>query len=394
VGAVGKLGIALVCAGACAAPASAQRRLDLGVSATILYDSNVARSSRAQAAQRGLVREDVRFTPAATLDLLVPVGRHELFAEGLAGYDFYARNERLDRERIEARSGLGLRFAQCRSDIFGAIASRQTELDDITLGPVQNRETVKSINFEGRCGRPAGFSPRLNVRYESGRNSRLQRRTSNIDSFEMEGALGYRTVSLGEIALFGRYQDARFPERRRPIEGTLRRDGFEAYTLGLSYDRQIGTALRGTIAAGYTEVRPDLPDLPRFDGLTYSAILLLNPLGRLKGRIEGAREVDASNRLDVSYFVEDRLRARADYDISPRARAELGAGYRDRDFKAAPGGLPIRGEETTSLFTALQVQATPKIRVRLELEQEKRDTDNPIFNYQSTQVALSTSITF
>jgi hypothetical protein len=91
----GRIAVGLLCAAACAVPAHAQRRLDLGVTGTVLYDSNVARGSKAQAQARGLVQEDVRFMPAATLDMLIPVGRHALFATALAGYDFYAATVRL-----------------------------------------------------------------------------------------------------------------------------------------------------------------------------------------------------------------------------------------------------------------------------------------------------------
>ena len=392
----GTIAIGLLCAAACAVPASAQRRLDLGITGTVLDDSNVARSSsEAQARARGLVREDVRFTPAATLDMLVPVGRHAVFATALAGYDFHARNSRLDRERLEARSGVNLRFAQCRADLFGILARRQSELDDITLGPVNNRETIRSINFEGRCERPAGINPRISVQYQEGRNSQAQRRTSNLDRFELEGGLGYTTLSLGTVSLFGRYLDARFPERSFVFGGLDRRDGFQSTTIGLSYDRQIGTALRGTVSAGYTDVEPRRPDLPRFDGLTYRAELRANPLGRLQATVEAARLVDASNRIDVSYFVEDRLRGELDYLFSPAARGEAGVILRRREFEGANRlGLGINEEETTSVFASLILEATPRLSFRVDAEYEEREADNPLFNYHSTQLGVTTAFRF
>jgi hypothetical protein len=385
----------LLCAACCAAPAAAQRRFDFGVTGTVLYDSNVVRGSKALALARGLVQEDVRFTPAATFDLSLPVGRHALFASGLAGYDFYARNSRLDRERLEARSGVNLRFAQCRADIFGVLARRQAELDDLTLGPVDNRETIRSVNFEGSCQRAAGLSPRLQVQYQEGRNSRIQRRISNLDRFEIEGGLGYTNLSLGTVELFGRYLDARYPDRTFAFGGARRPDGFESYTAGLGYARELGTALRGSVAAGYTEVRPERPDLPRFDGLTYRAELRFNPLGRLRGTLAGGREVDASNRIDVSYFVEDSVSARLEYSFSPNARSEAGLTLRERAFEGANQlGLGITDEETRSVFAALIVAATPKISIRIDAEHERRETNNPLFNYKTTQLGVTTALKF
>jgi hypothetical protein len=385
----------LVCAVSGAAPASAQRRLDFGITGTVLYDSNVARGSNAQAQARGLVQEDVRFTPAATLDMLIPVGRHALFATALAGYDIHARNSRLDRERIEARSGANLRFAQCRADVFGTLTRRQSELDDITLGPVNNRETIRAIDFEGRCARPAGLNPRLEVQYREGRNSTVQRRISDLNRFEAEGGLGYTNVSLGTIELFGRFVDARFPNRALPLVGGVERDGFETTTFGIGYDRQIGTALRGKIAVGYTDLASERPGLNDFDGLTYEAELLLNPLGRLRGNISAARVVDASNRIDVSYSVEDLVEAQIEYDISPAARGEAGLSVRKREFEGdTQPGLGIREEDTRSVFAALTVDATTKIRLRLFAEYETRDADNPLFDYNSIQLGLTTGLKF
>lgn len=361
----------------------------------MLYDSNIARGSKAQAQARGLVQEDVRFTPAATLDLSIPVGRHALFATGVAGYDIHARNSRLDRERLELRSGANLRFAQCRADLFGILARRQAELDDITLGPVDNLETLRSINFEGRCERPAGLSPRVNVRHQQARNSRPQRRNSNLDRFELEGGLGYTQLSFGTVELFGRYIDARYPDRSFSLAGVARRDGFESYTVGLAYDRQIGTALRGTLAAGYTELKPDRPDLPRFDGVSYRAELRLNPLGRLRGTIVGARQVDASNRVDSSYFVEDQVSGRIEYAFSPFARSEAGLAFRRREFEGtSQAGLGIRAEETSSVFASLILDATPKLSFRIDAEHEQREADNPLFSYNSTQLGVTTALKF
>jgi hypothetical protein len=388
--------VALLCVAACATPAVAQRRLDLGVTATALYDSNVARANDEQALARGLVQEDFRFTPAATLDMFIPaVGRHGVFANGFAGYDFYARNTRLNRERIELRSGLNLRFAQCRSDIFGSLSRRQSELGDITLGPTDNSETLRSVTFEGRCERPTGLNPRFSLFYEEGRNSEERRRRSNLDRFRAEAGLGYSNVALGTFGIFGRYQDARFPERPFLIGGMIGEDGFEAYTVGVSYERQIGTALRGLVEAGYITVEPDRPDLPQFDGLTARAELLFNPLGRLTGRLEAAREVDSSNRIDVSYFVENRIQGSLEYRISPATIAEAGLAYRDREFEgASQSDLSITQEETKSVFAALTMQLTPKVSLRFEAEHEERTTDNDLFDYQSTQLGVTTALKF
>jgi hypothetical protein len=94
-------------------------------------------------------------------------------------------------------------------------------------------------------------------------------------------------------------------------------------------------------------------------------------LGRLRGSISAARIVDASNRIDVSYSVEDRIEGLIEYDISPAARGEAGLSLRKREFEGAiQPGLGITEEETRSVFAALTVDATAKVRLRLTAEYE------------------------
>ena len=75
------------------------------VEADVVYDSNVAASSAALAAARGLAQADEIYTPSLDLNYVKQVGVDSFFLTGQAGYDFYQRNTILDRERLNAQSG-------------------------------------------------------------------------------------------------------------------------------------------------------------------------------------------------------------------------------------------------------------------------------------------------
>src|SRR5437588_164966 len=85
---------------ALAAPALAQETRPLGVQAVIseIYDSNVARSSYLLASARGVTQSDWITEPGVTLNLNKTFGRQSAFLRGSVGYDFYARNTRLNSE--------------------------------------------------------------------------------------------------------------------------------------------------------------------------------------------------------------------------------------------------------------------------------------------------------
>jgi hypothetical protein len=85
-------------------------RMDVRISATDTYDHNVLRLDKATATPTGFARSDYRFTPSIDIDIVQPVGLQSVFLSGNAGYDFYKRNSRLERERINLVGGADLRI--------------------------------------------------------------------------------------------------------------------------------------------------------------------------------------------------------------------------------------------------------------------------------------------
>lgn len=380
------------------APAQAQeRRLALDFTALLLYDSNFARSSEAQAIARGIEPEELRFSPALTIDAEIPVGRHSFFVSALAGYDFHVNNPRFDRERLQGRAGLRAWLGRCTSTIEGRIARRQTELDDIVIGPVDNAETVKEAILGAECAQVlAGLVPSFEFSGRWTDNSNLTRQTTDSDTRRGIGRLAYVQPSFGQIGVFGELLQTDYPNRVVAAAfGGFATDEFEARTVGVSYARNIGAALRGIVSAGYTEV--DTRSLnDAFDGLTWSARLFLNPEGRLRPTLIAERSVQSSNRIGVSFLLEELYRAEFTYLLSGRVTLNGRVSLRDRQYQPVAGALgqPLTDEQTGQAAAGLSYRVSQRLSLELELLRENRDTNDPLFDYSSTRIGLSTRTTF
>jgi hypothetical protein len=379
------------------APAPAQeRRLDFIATAQILYDSNIARSSRAVAEARGLEQEDVRFTPSLGVEGALPFGRHELSVNALVGADIHAVNSRLDRERIEGRLGLASDFGRCRSLLEATFARRQTDLEDIIIGPVENTETVKGASVGASCPREVGIVPYFNVGIRSTDNSETLRRSVDSDTVSVEGGLSYVQPSLGELGIFVRNRHIEYPNRLVAVGGAgLRMDEVRVRELGVRYTRNVGTLLRGTVSAAYTDV-DRLTEEEAFTGLSYLVSLSVRPEARLSGQLTAERKIEPSNRIGISYSLDELYRAEAIYALSPLVGITAGASVRDRTFEPVDSVVPFgpTDEETTTAYASLRVQAHPRILVTLNAQRERRDSNLPLFDYTSTRIGLSTRLIF
>ena len=115
--------------------AAGDRTTEVDLIGNLIYDSNVAASDAAFAAARGIKPSDVIINPTVRLDLARPVGRQTVFLLATAGYDFYARNSRLNRENILVNPGVLGQFSRCEYDVSGSYSRGQNGLQELALGP-------------------------------------------------------------------------------------------------------------------------------------------------------------------------------------------------------------------------------------------------------------------
>jgi hypothetical protein len=379
-----------------AAFAQEGRSVEINLTGRALYDSNIARSSAAVAASRGLVQEDVRLTPGVDLRVSVPVGRTRLYADGGAGYDFHRRNTRLDRERVQVRTGLESSYGRCIGTAEGQASRQQSELEDIILGPVSNAQTIVAATLSLSCPRDAGFYPTFSVTRRTDENSQRLRKSSDRNTDTVQAGLVYTRPTFGELSLIGRYTRVEFPNR--PVAatgGSLLQDGFEIFDLGAEYRRALGSVARGSARLAYTRLSTKGREKGS-SGTTYGTDITFLPDARIRPHLVLERRVEASNRIGILYQTEKLARLEALMTVSPAAQVVVGASVRDRNYRLVEGfaGRQISDERTVIASASLDVAVSPRLRGNLYAIYEKRDADLSLFDYRSKRVGLSTTLGF
>lgn len=375
-----------------------ERRVDIRASGRATYDSNTVRR-RASLPGAELEAEDIRFTPSAVLDIVLPFSRQALFLNGSIGYDFYLRNSRLNRERIGLIGGADLRLPMdCSTRVAGEYARQQSNLADLfSLTRLINTEEIRAVDVQASCGDAIGLQPGFGYRHETGSNSEPTRRRDNYVSDTWNASIAYVRPTFGSLSLFTTYSKTTYPNR--PIIGpggpTSTDEGVEIYTGGARFDRQIGSRLRGSVSAGITRAEPNTPGVPQFSGLSYAADISYSPNDRIQLTLGFSRQADVSNTLDTNYSINETYSLDGTYALSQRLRVNFGSSYADRSFVQSPNvpELFARGGDKTYLgFVGVEFDLNDRLSLDADFTQERRDSDNPAFDYKSTRISAGISL--
>lgn len=386
----GLIGLSAPAAAQAGAAARDTRSLEVRLRGSAVYDGNAARSGSAQAAARGLVREEMEFRPSIAASLVLPFDSHALFADADVGYEFHSRNKQLESERISAEGGMRLRLLGCTTEMAGRYARRLSELGDVYDEAPSNVEETRGVRAALRCARPVGIAPLVSGSYRQARNSLAVRKRSDVNDLSLSAGLAYHQPSVGRVSLVGTYTLARYPNR--PLAG--REDGLDSWQAALALERQAGTRLQGSFSLGYLWADPRLPGVPAFSGPSYAADIIWLAGPRLRGGFSAARTVEASNRLDISYFRQDRLRLYARYAATQRLTAEGRAQWRLRRFapsSALPGGEPRGTDRSIDLGAGVSFVLNRRMTIGLDADWQRRDAAVGLFDYQGLRMGISAS---
>jgi hypothetical protein len=389
---------------ACALPAAAQdagSEVENGpvfkVTASALYDSNVARSSAAIAASRGIVQADELYSVLADLDYKHQFGEASAYLTGIAGYDFYQHNSILNRERIDTEAGLKLRFGSCQALLRGDYARHQSDLQNVTLITVtQNTVEVPTLAVDARCNRDQGFSPYATVTQTWSYNSAVSLQQSNSRTFLVNAGVAYKQSSLGEIDLFGEYNATDFPKRLFPVGASLVMDGYTVGGGGLRISHTFGAKLEASATLRYSDLSPHLPFEPKFSGLMYEGDLSYTVSSRLQLNLNASRSTNPSDQTNTSYSIDENYRASLQYRLSELLSLGLSAGRLSQHYKGAllVPGVDISSQTIDSLSGYLKYDFSRKLSLNLTAGEENRRADIGAFNYASTRVGLSVTAAF
>jgi Putative beta-barrel porin 2 len=377
-------------------------RMDVRLSATDTYEDNVLRLNKASPTPAGFTRADYRFTPSIDIDIVQPVGLQSVFLSGTAGYDFYKRNRRLERERINLAGGADLKIGGDCAQHFEIDYGRfQSDLRDFS-SPVRLRNAQQKVGLSANvsCGGILGLRPGLSYNHETVTNSDIIRRANNYRSDTYGSSIAYVSPALGEISIFGSYRRALYPNRFRffvlnpnNTVGLLTiSDTIDVYNGGLRFSRNIGTSLRGNISLGYSKVQPKARGTRPFSGVSYGADITWIANDRFQTKIAIGRSVNQSNLLDVSYSIDDNYSIANSLAVGESLRLKFGGSYQRRSLRDSPltGPNPLGDKDSLKeLSGGIAYNPPGTISFSFDLAEAKRGSQVARYRYSYTTARFS-----
>lgn len=357
------------------------------------YDSNIARSGEARAAARGLEREDIRLSPTVTLDLARNFGRNRATLAGLVSYDFFTRNNQLNRERIALDGGLTVQAGPCEVDSGISFSRRQSDLGTIAffanapLINVKNTETVQNYRAELGCGSVYGLRPYVGIGYERGDNSAAIRERADFNATRYSTGVSYVSPTIGEISLFASRRDVNLSGLR--LAGNP--DSYRQTNYGVSYSRSLGTRLQLSAEVAHSDVNPRGPGGGGFSGLTWNLRGTVIAGTRLRVTAAVGREITNNLSSDATFVVSSPYSLRAMYAVNESLELSGGASITRQRFRYtnAPGLIFLERDRREIYDAGLTYKFARRLRARVSGGYETRSANDAFFDYNSTFAVAS-----
>lgn len=374
------------------AAAQDKRTFSFDLGATVEHHTNVARSSEAQAQLRGLEREDTIFTPTASFDALLPIGRQSVFLNGSVGYSFYNKNTSLNRERMDLVGGGIVRAGPCSATLSADYQRGLNLVDNPVLeDDVRNIQENTTIGADGGCSAAAGFGVTASAYKDWSDNELDFLRTSDFERTRFRAGLTYGRPTFGTLSLFVGREETTYPNR-------LADDGYDLDTVGLTYSRRFGARIEGDVTIAQSKVQPKVtsPLLGEREYQTYAVNLSYRANSRLRFSGGAERSVMPSSGILRSYDLTESYKIQGDYDIGSRFLLTLGAARTDRTSEGlllSPVN-DLTDSRLTAMFGTLRYRQSDRLSFVLRLGREERTANAPQFEYENNRIGLGADLSF
>ena len=298
----------------------------LSVQFSTTYYSNIASSSAALAAARGLQRDDILYAPAVLANLVEPMGGISFFLAGQAGYDIHQRNSILDRERIDLQAGADTYVSVCDTTLIGTWGRHQSDLMDLSIGTTKNTQQTISAGLDVSCDRMGRIVPSAGVSQILVRQQRAAIFRPGLSQFfQPMWALAIIIEPIGLISLFGQY--ARSPPIR--IACSSRQAGRSPTVIifmpaACAISRTIQDEINIAAYLSETSLTPDGGLGQGFSGLTYGLNVGYTPSARWDFDLDFDRTATPSFYQNASFAVSEHYSGSVGYRFTSRLRATSG----------------------------------------------------------------------
>lgn len=375
------------------------RKIGVFVNVQNSYEDNVLRQPDIFPVPPGFSRDDFRLSPSLNVDIVQPFGRQKLTLLGGVGYDFYRRNTRLERERINLQGRADLSVgANCKPNVGLAYSRQQSDLADffsLTDFRLRNREERVTFSSGVKCGGAVGLRPGVTFERSVVKNSSFFRKIGNFNATTVGVSVGLANPALGELSLFGNYRRGSYPNRGAFSGRPNVNERIGVYTAGLRLQRELGSRLKGNVSLGYTVAEPSLAGTRRFSGVSGSADLTAQLGDPLQVTLGYSRAVQQSNQLDVSFTVNDNYNINASYILTPRLVVTAGAARNSRKLRDSPllnRNLLGANDRTTIFSGGVRYAPGGPISFSLNANKSKRSSQTRFFDYDASTVSFGVNL--
>ena len=394
---------AMLAAGGSAGPAAAQglRAQDTNqvtLSLDVRHDSNVARSDLQRAQARGLAQADQRATPSIDVLFARPLGRNRVSLNASAGYDFYRRNKRLNRERLTFGGNGTVVGGPLTFDLGANFARRQSDPADLTpllipgIESIRNTETVQDYSGQVRFGSQAyGFKPVASIGRTAGTNSNPRRRFADYRSFRYGGGVSYESPTLGYLDIQYLRSDIDYPNRPAVIAQT----GFSTERIALTARRELGAVLVASGGVSWISLDPDqsTPGVSGVKTVGYNLALTAVPTPDIQIVGNFARDVTPSLGTDALYQIGTTYGLTGTYRASQDLVFSLRGAIDDRRFEGAGQvfGIALTESVQRSVTASVGLAQSRPLGVAVDVGYVERDANGTFFDYESFYAGIRTT---
>jgi exopolysaccharide biosynthesis operon protein EpsL len=375
-------------------------RLEVFVSETITYDSNLIRVSKNTSAFNLLgtdKRSDVYFTTAAGFNFDVPVSRQR-FVGGFAIND--VRYDRFSDLNYTGHDGRAVWLWQAGNALSGQV------------GVTQNKTLQSFINFQVRVRDivttqttfanasflvTPSWQLRAGVDQLKQVHSETSRQFHDIELTGTEGSVTYISRAGNTLGLLVRNEEGHFPNRE-VVAGSQFDNRYTQRGAHAVLDWRITPASRVSGRVGH--VKRDYEQLSQrdFSGTVWRAVYDWTPRARFSVSAIAQRDISVFEDVRASFVLVNGFAVRPAYRISERLRLEGVFDTSKRQYLGDPavelGATPSRSDRLNTLGVTLTWQALRNVSVIASAVHERRTSNVALADYDATVLFLRGRIGF
>ena len=360
------------------------------------YYSNIAQSSGLFATARGISRDDILYAPTVLANLVKPYGGLTFFLQGQAGYEAYQNNSVLDREHIDLQAGADTYVSVCDTTVTGAWSRGQSSLMDLSIAATKNTLQTLTPTLAVSCDRMGRLVPTASVSETWASNSAPLYVSQDYHSFVANAGLGYNYEPIGLVSLFGQYVQSSYPHRLFGTGVGPQSDGYNLYSGGLRYTRDIGARIQISASLTETSLSTDNSIGKGFSGLTYDLNLNYKPDERWVFTGDFGRDVSPSFYLNADYAVQEKYSGSVGYRFTSRLTASAGVSDTHANYVGAAlvPGTDISDQTYWSYYGTVAFNVSPTFSVSLNAGEDGRHANVVGYSYSGAHVGLALSKAF